>query len=175
MARFEWYGSSAKLSQALNWTGLPRKKRSTLAARLSRTYSTIVTDRGKVQRWKLYLQDKDIYLYHVPGEEVHQFVPDALSHLCENHMLKSEKPVHKRHQAFLVSIEPKHRIPDAVLNKLFGHWGLQKCREFFKDPAITDRTITQFIRQCPCCQVMSRLKILIKTHSYPTIHSRVYT
>jgi hypothetical protein len=49
---------------------------------------------------------------------------------------------------------------------MVGHWGLQKCREFLNDPTITDRTITQFIRQCPCCQVMSRLKILIKTHPF---------
>ena len=26
--------------------------------------------------------------------------------------------------------------------------------------------ITQFIRQCPCCQVMSRLKIPIRTHPF---------
>ncbi len=92
---------------------------------------------GKVQRWKLYLQDKDFYLCHVPGKEVHQYVPDALSSLCENHMLsnESEKPAHKRHQAFLASIEPKHRISDAafkqiaaVLNSMVGHWGLQKCK-----------------------------------------------
>jgi hypothetical protein len=43
---------------------------------------------------------------------------------------------------------------------------LQKCREFLNDPTIADRTITQFIRQCPCCQVMSRLKLLIKTHPF---------
>ena len=101
--------------------------------------------------------------------------PDALSRLCENHILsnESEKPAHKRHQAFLASIEPMHRIPDAVFkqiaavhNSMVGHWGLQKCREFLNDPTITDRTITQFIRQCPCCQVMSRLKILIKTHPF---------
>jgi len=75
---------------------------------------------GKVQRWKLYLQDKDIYLCHVPGEEVHQFVPDALSRLCANHMLsnKSEKPAHKRHQALLTFIEQKHRIPDAVFKQI---------------------------------------------------------
>ena len=50
-----------------------------------------VTLTGKVQRWELYLQDKDFYLCHVPGKEVHQFV---LSRLCENHMLsnESEKP-----------------------------------------------------------------------------------
>jgi hypothetical protein len=76
-------------------------------------------------------------------------------------------------QVFLASIEPKHRIPDAdfkqsaaVHNSMVGHWGLQKCREFLNDPTITDRTITQLIRQCPCCQVMSRLEILIKTHPF---------
>jgi hypothetical protein len=86
---------------------------------------------------------------------------------------ESEKPAHKRHNAFLVTLEPKHRISDAgfkqiatVHNSMVGHWGLQKCREFLKDPTITDHTITQFIRQCPCCQVMSRLNILIKTHPF---------
>jgi len=71
-----------------------------------------VTLTEKIQRWKLYLQDKDFYLCHVPGKEVHQFVPDALSRLCVNHMLSTEgeKPAHKRHQAFLASIEPKHHI-----------------------------------------------------------------
>jgi hypothetical protein len=41
---------------------------------------------GKVLRWKLYLQDKDFDLFHVPGKEEHQFVPDALSRLCTNHV-----------------------------------------------------------------------------------------
>ena len=45
-----------------------------------------VTLTGKVLRWKLYLQDKDFHLYHVPGNEVHQQMPDALSRLCENNM-----------------------------------------------------------------------------------------
>ena len=63
----------------------------------SRTYSILKTDHknltyrnltltGKVLRWKLYLQVKDFYLYHVPGKEVHQGVQDALSYLCEHHM-----------------------------------------------------------------------------------------
>ena len=42
-----------------------------------------VTLTGKVQRWKLYLQDKVFLLCHVPGKEVHQFFPDALSRLCD--------------------------------------------------------------------------------------------
>ncbi len=132
----------------------------------------------KMQRWKLYLLDKDFCLCHVPRKEVHQFVLDALSRLCENHMLsnESEKPAHKRHQAFLASIEPKHHIPDAILkqiatvhNSMVGHWGLKKCKETLNDPTITDRTITQFIRQCPCCQVMSRLKIFIKMHPFTCV------
>ena len=81
-------------------------------------------------------------------------ITDALSRLCENHMLsnESEKPVFTQIAA--------------VHNSIVGHWGLQKCREFLNDPTITDRTITQFIRQCPCCQVMCRQKLLIKTHPF---------
>ena len=45
-----------------------------------------VTFTGKVLRWKMYLQDKDFDLYHVAGKEEHQFVPDALSRLCVNHI-----------------------------------------------------------------------------------------
>jgi hypothetical protein len=45
-----------------------------------------VTFTGKVLRWKMYLQDKDFNLYHVAGKEEHQFVPDALSRLCVNHI-----------------------------------------------------------------------------------------
>ena len=45
-----------------------------------------VTFTGKVLRWKMYLQDKDFDLFHVAGKEEHQFVPDALSRLCVNHI-----------------------------------------------------------------------------------------
>jgi hypothetical protein len=71
-----------------------------------------VTLTGKVQRWKLYLQDKDFHLCHVPGKEVHQFVPDALSRLCDNLMpaKESEKPAHTRHQALLASVEFNNKL-----------------------------------------------------------------
>ena len=36
-----------------------------------------VTLTGKGLRWKLYVQDKDFHLCHVPGKEVHQGVPHA--------------------------------------------------------------------------------------------------
>ena len=55
-----------------------------------------VTLTGKVLRWKLYLQDKDFHLCHVPGKEVHQQIPDAFSRLCENNMpSKHVNPVGK--------------------------------------------------------------------------------
>ena len=39
-------------------------------------------------------------------------------------------------------------------------------RKRINDPSITDRMISQFIRQCPCCQVMSRIHLQIKTHPF---------
>jgi hypothetical protein len=39
-----------------------------------------VTLTGKVLRWKLYLQDKDFHLYHVPGKEIRQGFTDLPSH-----------------------------------------------------------------------------------------------
>jgi len=46
-----------------------------------------VTLTGKVLRWKLYFQDEDFHLYHVPGKKVHQFLKFyALLRLCENNL-----------------------------------------------------------------------------------------
>jgi hypothetical protein len=71
--------------------------------------------------------------------------------------------------AILSALQPKQHIPEdvyvkiaAVHNSSVGHWG----QATLNDPSITDRMISMFIRQCPCCQVMSRLKVQIKTHPY---------
>jgi hypothetical protein len=42
------------------------------------------TPKEKVLRWKLFLQGFDFLLYHIPGKEIHQNIPDALSRLCAN-------------------------------------------------------------------------------------------
>ena len=60
----------------------------------------------KVLRWKLYLQDKDFHLCHVPGKEVHQGVPDALSRLCENHMPAKQEP--KKKQGIIATLSALH-------------------------------------------------------------------
>jgi len=73
----------------------------------------------------------------------------------------------------LTALQPKQSVPDkaydkiaAVHNSSKGHWGQRLTRKRLNDPLITDRMISQFIRQCPCCQVMSRIHLQIKTHQF---------
>ena len=97
---------------------------------------------------------------------------DALSRLCENHRPKKQKKRTDR-TAILSTLQSKQHIPEDVYAKIaavhssrVGHWGQAKCKRTLNDPSITDRMISTFIRQCPCCQVMSRLKVQIKTHPF---------
>ena len=77
----------------------------------------IVMLTGKVLRWKVYLQDKDFYLCHIPGKEVNQGVPDALSRLCENHMPKKQE-IEKERTAILSALQPKQHIQEDVYVKI---------------------------------------------------------
>ena len=116
-----------------------------------------VTLTGKVLRWKLYLQDKDFHLCHVPGKEVHQGVPDALSRLCENHMpVKQDAETRKTTTATLSALQPKQHLSDEVCDKIaavhnssVGHWGQAKCRAKLNDPSVTDRMINTFVELFP--------------------------
>ena len=54
-----------------------------------------------------------------------------------------------------------------------GHWGLDLCKRRLRgthqrpgERDITDRMISEFIRQCPACQVMSRMRLQIKAHRF---------
>ena len=111
---------------------------------------------------------------HVPGKEVHQYVPDALSRLCEN-IMPPKAAVASSSLGILAVMESTFHIPDAIFrviakvhNSAVGHHGLQMCKKRLKAQGynFTDRMITQFIRQCPCCQVMNRLRIPIRTHPF---------
>ena len=70
---------------------------------------------------------------HVPGKEVHQYVPDALSRLCENNM--PPKPVVKVPiPTLLAAMEPTFHIPNDIFkmiaevhNSKVGHHGLHMC------------------------------------------------
>ena len=131
-----------------------------------------VTFTGKVLRWKLYLLDKNFDLYHVPGKDEHQFVPDALSRLCANNI----PPPPTLAEQSIVALIPMMVLPDEVSARLkkvhnskVGHWGFDICRRRLEEDqprrgerGITDRMIKEFIRQCPACQVMNRMRLQIK-------------
>jgi hypothetical protein len=104
------------------------------------------TPKGKVLRWKLFLQGFDFLLYHIPGKEIHQAIPDALSRLCTNLI----------EVVTLSAIDNKERIPgnlyrkiSAVHNSEVGHMGLQVTKDRLNDATISDRWIKLFIKQCP--------------------------
>jgi len=137
-----------------------------------------VTFTGKVLRWKLYLQDKDFDLYHVSGKEEHQFVPDALSRLCVNHMPPAPTD---RSSPFVMSwtYPEKSTIDYPISTTLRGHVGLELCKRRHKkiskqrikddlapEDAIPDHMISEFLRQCPYCQFTNRLGLPIKAHRF---------
>ena len=47
-----------------------------------------------------------------------------------------------------------------------GPLGHPLTKRRLNDLSVTDRMITEFIGRCPCCQVMSRLHVQIKTHPF---------
>ena len=134
------------------------------------------------ERWKMYLQDKDFDLFHVAGKEELQFVPDALSRLCVNHITPPPTLADKS----IVALRPVMNLPQNVYdrvadihNSLRGHVGLKLCKHRFEEireqrlkdglapeDAIPDRMIKEFLRQCPYCQITNRLRLPIKAHRF---------
>ena len=74
---------------------------------------------------------------HVPGKEVHQGVPDALSRLRENHMPARQEPREAASRPIiLAALQTKQVIPEeqyrriaAVHNSNLGHWGLAMTKK----------------------------------------------
>jgi transposase InsO family protein len=128
-----------------------------------------VTFTGKVLRW---LQDKDFDLCHVPGKEEHQFVPDA----CVNNV----PPPPTVASCMIISLRPVMQLPPDIRDRLtrvhnskVGHWGPDICMRRIREQHrlqggrdITDRMMSEFIQQCPACQVMNRMKVQIKAHRF---------
>ena len=73
----------------------------------------------------------------------------------------------------LSAMDNKERIPGNLYRKItavhhseVGHMGLQITKDRLNDKTISDRWIKLFIKQCPCCQVMSRAHLAIRTHPF---------
>ena len=130
-----------------------------------------VDHREKVKRWKLAIQHFDFDIVHIKG--VDNIEADAFSRLV--HFPERDSEDMKLH-----NMEVFDRVPmsKSVYDRVAqahgthaGHGGVQRTIETLKRLGSnwTGRRlhVTQFIRNCACCQKMSVLK--------PRIHTKAFT
>ena len=77
----------------------------------------------------------------------------------------------------LSALQVKQEIPDekykriaAVHNSNLGHWGHALTKKRLNDPTVTDRMISEFIRQCPhqdSCASYNPFEVLHLDHIGP--------
>jgi len=126
----------------------------------------------KVQRWKDDLQEYNFDLEHIPGEQ--NVVADAFSRLLpltseQINMLEEELNIIVEHTIIPAD---KYKIISKVHNSAVGHHGSE--RTFAKLRAAGHEWqnmrlhTKQFIKQCPCCQKMSTIKLPIETLRFTT-------
>ena len=142
----------------------------------------------KIRRWKMFLQDFDFDIEHIPGKT--NTVADHFSRLCLiwdddmddielQHLLASQ--VMSEYLNFISPLfnEPRIRIPDieykiigANHNSTVGHFGVEKTilrlHNQNKNWKNLRAHVRQFIRQCPLCQKLSNIKLSIHTHPFTT-------
>ena len=123
-----------------------------------------------IVRWHLALQELDFKIEFVPG--IDNNIADAMSRLCINN--KPEIPT-----AVLSAIDGPYVINNenytkiqSVHNSMVGHGGvertlrkLQDLKQIWKNMRLDVKT---YIRECPCCQKMSQVKIPITAYKYTT-------
>jgi hypothetical protein len=110
-----------------------------------------ITLTGKVLRWKLYLQDKNFYLYHVPGKKFHQGVPKTIALMREQQADKGNQPWQK---VLLLALQPKQSLPGRIYDKIAavhnsskGCWGQRLTRNRLNNPSITGWSLSSFDSQ----------------------------
>ena len=77
-------------------------------------------------------------------------------------------------------VPPKNRIAKPIYKKIAkvhnsmeGHWGLDICKRRLNDPSIPDKTIREFIRQCPSCiPIITRRFTCASYHPFTSAHSQ---
>ena len=93
------------------------------------------SDTGRVARWRLFLQEFDFVVEHLPGKE--NIVADALSRCC------------------VVSEEAKVEI-EKVHNEVVGHLGVFQTLRKLKDNHISwkgmRKSVVEYIKSCSACQ-----------------------
>lgn len=123
--------------------------------------------REKVKRWKLAIQHYDFDLQYIKGSE--NIEADGFSRLCDQQdtqflAILTEKLMNKTEKTLDQAVYKK--IAKAH-NAFIGHGGvdrtISKLTESGEYWSSMRKDVTKYIRQCPCCQKMSTLKIPIHT------------
>lgn len=127
----------------------------------------------KVKRWKLAIQEYDFDIEHIPGKD--NGVADAFSRLCVSKTMATLCPMVNPEEFLCVLAEfkiPKdmYRKISKVHNTFAGHHGVErtlaKLAQLEQSWPYMREHVKRFIRNCPCCQKMSFVKIPIHTHPF---------
>jgi transposase InsO family protein len=123
-----------------------------------------------IVRWHLALQELDFEILFVPG--VDNVIADAMSRLCINN--KPEVPtsiLSAIHGQYVINNENYQNI-SKVHNAMVGHGGVERTLRKLRDLNLSWNNmrldVKTYIRECPCCQKMSQVKIPIIAFKYTT-------
>ena len=140
----------------------------------------------KVVRWKLAIQEYDFEIEHIPGKT--NIAADGFSRFCQfpTKELKNKNEEEQTDMTdYVMGIIDEFVIPHDLYkiisrchNSVVGHHGIQrtytKIAEYLKTEKKEEpwshmrEYIRVFIKKCPCCQKMSRLKVPIHTNPFTT-------
>ena len=127
---------------------------------------TFINNKGspKVQRWKIDIQAYNMVVEHIQG--VDNIPADCFSRLIPKH-----EPLITHNLCVLYN-----KDQEDVLSKFHGHtpghFGINKTVNLMQQagynyPGLREH-ITEYIRNCPCCQKMSYIRPVIHTTPYVT-------
>ena len=126
---------------------------------------------SRVYRWKLAIQRYDFRLKHIPGEQ--NVVADAFSrcvfdeHSTEAFPVQAVAAMHE-----LVLTPEQHEQCGRCHNSTVGHHGVERTVRKMKAAGYTwphlREHVRNFIRNCPCCQKMSYLRVPIVARRFTT-------
>ena len=118
----------------------------------------------KIRRWKLAIQEYDFDIEYLPGEK--NIVADNFSRLCD---IESPDETLCTFSELRIP-DREYRLISKVHNSSVGHHGVErtidKLHKLGHNWTHLREHVRKFIRQCPCCQLMSYVKIPIKTHPF---------
>jgi transposase InsO family protein len=124
-----------------------------------------------VVRWNVALQELDFDLLYVPGDQ--NTIADAMSRLCLNN-----KPPKSPSEILAAIHGPYEILPEhyeqitLCHNAQLGHGGVERTLRKLKELKLNWPTmrldVKTYIRECPCCQKMSQIKVPITAYKYAT-------